>query len=1156
MKIKRLVIRNIASIEQGEIDFEKDLIDSETSRPSSLFLITGDTGAGKTVILDCISMALYATTPRVKSVNGVKNNIYRNNNGEEISVSDISQYTRIGISWKDECYTELSFSGNDDIEYIARFSLGRTNRRNYRKPEWTLTIGETEIIENRKDEIKERIQKAVGLSFEQFSRMAMLAQGQFATFLTGKKEERERILEQLTATDIFSKYGDAISKLYKRYKQEKDTSEKIYEEFKKKILTEETYNNLITQRFQMQEASKNWKNEIEKLRRDISSTEAIIKANKEIGELKNEAEKLKHDEETQDFKKRTALLSLWDSTANQRELLTDKIKASTKLEEDKKILQKKKTIFNLLSDDLEARIEDTEKKTNIIEQQRRWIESQEPRKNLFEQAATVIAEINRFISIVEEKKKKEKEVKETSGFIKNLMKDIQLLEENVKEQSKQCDECQNKITKISSERDAIDPSNLRVKYDNLLKRQMEIKNLSIRLDSLETEKQAAQNIEKESAYLAILLSQLQKEAAQKSEISVRLEKEKDDAENRYRTMLLSVEENFAAIRRQLVEEHASNCPLCGQSIKEHLQEWNDKHYFSALLSPLEEEKNKLSESFALAKNETDKVMKKMNTISGSLKAKEEELKKRRNNIAKTETEIKEIINSLVLKSTDNLNDIISSEISNLKSEIDSISEKLRLADKLQKSLLSLIDQKQSLDKVQKAENLKLHQALESLAQKKEALKSSEERIAEIKKEMGNLQQSISFSLKDYELEWISDPNAIILQLKKDAQKYAAISSDYSKAESELQTQIKALKFISGVRENIAKILQSYTSEGTYQGLENLKTMKQDDIQEKWNAFYIEVSTVCNRIAENEVKITNLDQKLNEYYQENAISEITLLQLLKAAPEINIMRSIQDAHRDALRKNETLMSEVTKGKAEHLKVLNADEESQIENVETLTEKLKKLESQYSDNSLHLGAIKEKLEANDKTRHESQQLKHELEIKNIRLEKWEKMNRYFGGTRFRTLIQSHILRPLLMNANIYLRQITDHYTLTCSDENEQLSILVRDRYHNNEPRSVTVLSGGERFMISLALSLALSAMNRPDLNVDILFIDEGFGTLDAKNLDMVMNTLRKLPEINGQTGRRVGVISHREELTEQIDCQIQLRSYGEGRSRIVISNSTNR
>ena len=130
------------------------------------------------------------------------------------------------------------------------------------------------------------------------------------------------------------------------------------------------------------------------------------------------------------------------------------------------------------------------------------------------------------------------------------------------------------------------------------------------------------------------------------------------------------------------------------------------------------------------------------------------------------------------------------------------------------------------------------------------------------------------------------------------------------------------------------------------------------------------------------------------------------------------------------------------------------------------------------------------------------------------KWELLNRYFGGTRFRTLVQTYILRPLLNNANIYLERITDRYKLTCSEENDQLSILVHDRYNKGQVRSATILSGGERFMISLALSLALSSLNHPDMNVNILFIDEGFGTLDERNLDSVMSTLERLQEIAGE------------------------------------------
>ena len=83
MKIKKLIIRNIASIEKADIDFEKDLIDAGTGLPASMFLISGDTGSGKSVILDGISMALYGTTPRIESVTGQKNNEFRNADGQQ-----------------------------------------------------------------------------------------------------------------------------------------------------------------------------------------------------------------------------------------------------------------------------------------------------------------------------------------------------------------------------------------------------------------------------------------------------------------------------------------------------------------------------------------------------------------------------------------------------------------------------------------------------------------------------------------------------------------------------------------------------------------------------------------------------------------------------------------------------------------------------------------------------------------------------------------------------------------------------------------------------------------------------------------------------------------------------------------------------------------
>ena len=85
------------------------------------------------------------------------------------------------------------------------------------------------------------------------------------------------------------------------------------------------------------------------------------------------------------------------------------------------------------------------------------------------------------------------------------------------------------------------------------------------------------------------------------------------------------------------------------------------------------------------------------------------------------------------------------------------------------------------------------------------------------------------------------------------------------------------------------------------------------------------------------------------------------------------------------------------------------------------------------------------------------------------------------------------------------------------------------------------------------LFLDELNRPDMNVNILFIDEGIGTLDEKSLDSVMGTLEKLQEIAGQTERRVGIISHREELDERIPVKIQVEKKGEGRSKVKIKNT---
>jgi DNA repair exonuclease SbcCD ATPase subunit len=242
--------------------------------------------------------------------------------------------------------------------------------------------------------------------------------------------------------------------------------------------------------------------------------------------------------------------------------------------------------------------------------------------------------------------------------------------------------------------------------------------------------------------------------------------------------------------------------------------------------------------------------------------------------------------------------------------------------------------------------------------------------------------------------------------------------------------------------------------------------------------------------------------------------------------------------------------LVKSHAERVRTVNdiLKNEYQGLDMSTLVKQRDDLSASIQKRAEQMGGIQTALQKNQENRERLALITQEMQQAEKRLKKWDIINKYFGGTKFRTLVQSYILRPLLNNANVYLRQITDRYELTCSEENEQLSILVLDRYNKNQVRSATVLSGGERFMISLSLSLALSSLNRPDMNVNILFIDEGFGTLDEKSLDSVMETLEKLQDIAGQNHRRVGIISHREELYDRIPVKIEVRKKGEGRSFI--------
>ena len=237
------------------------------------------------------------------------------------------------------------------------------------------------------------------------------------------------------------------------------------------------------------------------------------------------------------------------------------------------------------------------------------------------------------------------------------------------------------------------------------------------------------------------------------------------------------------------------------------------------------------------------------------------------------------------------------------------------------------------------------------------------------------------------------------------------------------------------------------------------------------------------------------------------------------------------------------------KCEELESHQKNENKPIEDVswDELNNQKSMLLEEKKINDEKLSEVKTKLLTNKQISLESESYKKEYEKIAKECHLWEQLAKAIGTTEndnFRDVAQAYTMRILLDRANYYMRQLSSRYLL--ANYSDSLAIMVQDMEMGGELRTASSLSGGETFLVSLALALGLTSLNDKHFNTDMLFIDEGFGTLDSQSLDMVMNTLENLHNL----GRRVGIISHVDTLKERIPAQIQLVREGKSASRVQV------
>lgn len=394
---------------------------------------------------------------------------------------------------------------------------------------------------------------------------------------------------------------------------------------------------------------------------------------------------------------------------------------------------------------------------------------------------------------------------------------------------------------------------------------------------------------------------------------------------------------------------------------------------------------------------------------------------------------------------------------------------------------------------------------------------------------------------DWNESWKLDPDSLIRKLKDETTGYRQAQEQLKAVTSRIELEQKELEAVLSAQETLLTLFPEWESD------EKVIPQRQDSLGKNWNRLCTQASGIRHQQHSNATERKKAENFLLDFYRLHPdLNEGRLREL--ASQSLQQMETLQN-DLQKLRNTEiekrTAMELAVRELEQHQKVRPDLEEA--DQPESLAERQQKLDQQIAAANQSVGLLQAQLEQDQKNAENMQKEQQQADLLYGEFVKWDCLCRLFGdekGKNFRNIAQSFVLKELLNGANFYLRKLTDRYELTCQPGS--LTILLHDLYQGGATRPACTLSGGESFLVSLSLALGLSSLNQQSLSVDILFIDEGFGTLSEDYLNVVMDTLERLHQMGG---KKVGIISHVEGLRERIKTQIQVRRIDNSRSEIL-------
>jgi len=1124
MKLQKLTIHNIASIEDAVIDFEaQPLADSE------VFLITGKTGSGKSTILDAICLALFANTPRLKSTQMEGNT---KDEEKDITIKDPRQLMRRNTG---EASVTLTFTGSNGVHYEATWEVARARKKatgNLQNKTWQLKNLDQNYTIAKDAEIVAEIKTAIGLDFNQFCRTTLLAQGEFTRFLNSKDSEKAEILEKITGVDIYSKLGKKVYELTGDKEKDWKDAKRLVEGTTTLSDEEVAEKNRQIEEFETQYKAVKMANDKDKGKLEWIKADAALVV--DFDNATKEYQQALAAVESPDFKAKELLVKQWNDSIEARNWL----EAMNKAEKDKSDQQRKLSSLRLdylsvLGGFAYAENEISKTKSEI-ESVEIILETEKDRASVYGNAQTITG----YLSAIDGGRTKiEDNQRVVNEGNKDLTEKLQPALQRAQDDANAAKTAFDmREAGIKSQEEAVealqmgDLRNQREEAKNLLQ------NITTTIERIDLYRQEKKRREETNKALEKTLAEIEqkKEKAAQLDPLIRDAKVKMDTCKEMLDKQRDTVEKFTISLRQKLKV-GDTCPVCMQEIKNGL--------------PHEDELAKLvgglQEAFTEAESKYQNLLNEKNKQDAEIKAAISSYQSAKDAFEKDtslETAKRKVVDGCKLCGIEKIEETTPDKLDSLQKQTEKVvaelgkkiseGENKDAANKEQRKVLETM--RKSLDTLKVAEQT----ALQAVNECKSKIATAEKLVETKKQEVSAAEANAAkYITGQWDFEWRENPKEFSDELNRKAEVY----QNNIQRKQTLDNQLSKLTDDSNkVKEVIADICQLMPE---WEDLEAMNIILLPDILRKANGVKSGTSTALVQLEKAETEFMVNSQNLETFLVGHVeISKERLVELSGYAQQsVNDLNLSLNTGKNNVLTKKTLLDDVLRRQKEHRQ--DKPELKEEETVEALEMRIKDVDSMLDEILSKKSAVSQELRSDEEKKGLLGRLIEDANSKNAEYQKWSRLNQLIGdatGSKFRKIAQSYVLDSLIHSANSYMKTLTDRYTLKVAPGTFVISI--EDAYQGYASRAASTISGGESFLVSLSLALALSDIGQ-QLAVDTLFIDEGFGTLSGEPLQNAINTLRSL---HTKSGRHVGIISHVEELQERIPVQIQVIQEGNNSS----------